>query len=228
MKAAGEPTRMLTIPEVAGILGVAPHTLRHWRSKGVGPRYVRLSPGGIRYRREEAEAWVGRVPKTPIGDPRKVDLYILSRWHGPGVEPEFLGVFDLDEDDEPLDPRPARKIVRGKERWEVDLRRWKKTLRYVDVPLRRRFRTLAAARLRIAQARSRRPSTAERSKMTNSLRYRVMRRDQFHCMLCGVTGKEAFLVVDHIMPVSKGGKTILANLQTLCQACNAGKGDSAP
>ena len=33
------------------------------------------------------------------------------------------------------------------------------------------------------------------------------------------------LHVDHIKPVSKGGKTELSNLRTLCERCNLGKSD---
>ncbi|MGH6770170.1 MAG: HNH endonuclease [Xanthobacteraceae bacterium] len=31
--------------------------------------------------------------------------------------------------------------------------------------------------------------------------------------------------VDHILAFAKGGRTVLENLQTLCEACNLGKGD---
>ena len=33
------------------------------------------------------------------------------------------------------------------------------------------------------------------------------------------------LHVDHILPVSRGGKTVMSNLQTLCEDCNCGKGN---
>ena len=33
------------------------------------------------------------------------------------------------------------------------------------------------------------------------------------------------LHVDHIIPVYKGGKTTMSNLQTLCDRCNLGKSD---
>jgi len=64
----------------------------------------------------------------------------------------------------------------------------------------------------------------ERRKMTNSLRYKIMRRDKFCCVLCGATGKEDILVVDHIIPISANGKTVDSNLRTLCSRCNSGKG----
>lgn len=65
----------------------------------------------------------------------------------------------------------------------------------------------------------------ERSLMTPKLRYRVMQRDGFKCVICGASSKDgATLHVDHIKPVSKGGKTEMNNLRTLCDRCNLGKG----
>jgi len=67
----------------------------------------------------------------------------------------------------------------------------------------------------------------ERALMTDKLRYEIMQRDEFKCVLCGATAKDGVkLHVDHIKPVSKGGKTEEANLRTLCDRCNLGKGDS--
>ena len=64
----------------------------------------------------------------------------------------------------------------------------------------------------------------ERAKMTSSLRYDVLRRDGFKCVLCGSSAQDGVkLEVDHIHPVSKGGKTELGNLRTLCDRCNRGK-----
>lgn len=66
----------------------------------------------------------------------------------------------------------------------------------------------------------------ERSKMTNSLRYDVLKRDGFRCVLCGASADDGVkLHIDHIIPVSKGGQTTMGNLRTLCDRCNTGKRD---
>lgn len=66
----------------------------------------------------------------------------------------------------------------------------------------------------------------ERAKMTDSLRYDILKRDNFKCQICGSTAQDGVkLHVDHIIPVSKGGQTIVSNLRTLCDRCNMGKSD---
>lgn len=62
----------------------------------------------------------------------------------------------------------------------------------------------------------------ERQAMTRTLRLAVLRRDNFTCVYCGA-GKEKKLHVDHIVAICNGGKTVIANLQTLCFECNLGK-----
>lgn len=69
-------------------------------------------------------------------------------------------------------------------------------------------------------------AAAEREKMTPAIRYQVLRRDNNRCRCCGNSvSTGAILHVDHITPVSRGGKTTLSNLQTLCSCCNLGKRD---
>lgn len=84
--------------------------------------------------------------------------------------------------------------------------------------------------LATAQAQRERQSTAqylrqrERSLMTDRVRSDILRRDSYRCQMCGATSREgAQLHVDHILPVSHGGKTTPHNLQVLCQSCNLGK-----
>ena len=58
------------------------------------------------------------------------------------------------------------------------------------------------------------------------LRFKVLARDHFKCCICGASpakDSSVELHVDHITPWSKGGETVLDNLQTLCSKCNLGK-----
>jgi len=60
------------------------------------------------------------------------------------------------------------------------------------------------------------------------MRYMVLKRDKYKCVLCGRSpAKDASveLHVDHIVPFSKGGLCVMENLQTLCEMCNFGKSD---
>lgn len=66
----------------------------------------------------------------------------------------------------------------------------------------------------------------QRAIITDDMRYNVLRRDGFRCRICGATANDGVkLEVDHIIPVSKGGKSTYDNLQTLCERCNRGKRD---
>ena len=84
------------------------------------------------------------------------------------------------------------------------------------------------------------PTFEIKSKMNNSvietrktrrdinlrLRFLVMKRDSFKCCMCGrspAITPNLELHIDHIKPWSKGGETVIENLQTLCQDCNLGK-----
>lgn len=46
----------------------------------------------------------------------------------------------------------------------------------------------------------------------------VKQRDGHKCRLCPAT---TYLQVDHIVPVSKGGQTVMYNLWTLCADCHS-------
>jgi hypothetical protein len=70
------------------------------------------------------------------------------------------------------------------------------------------------------------PGHSTRRSINWRLRWLVMRRDNFKCIECGrspATSTSVVLHVDHRVPWSKGGETLLDNLQTLCSVCNIGK-----
>ena len=68
---------------------------------------------------------------------------------------------------------------------------------------------------------------SDRREIRLGLRYAVLSRDRFRCVVCGrspATSLEVVLHVDHVHAWSKGGKTVFENLRTTCSECNLGKG----
>ena len=66
----------------------------------------------------------------------------------------------------------------------------------------------------------------QRNAMNNDLRNAIKKRDNYTCCICGnsiYNEPNLLLEVDHIIPVTKGGKTEADNLQTLCWRCNRSK-----
>ncbi len=60
------------------------------------------------------------------------------------------------------------------------------------------------------------------------LRFRVLHRDRFKCVLCGdhpARNADCVLHVDHLVPWSRGGTNREDNLRTLCETCNVGRGN---
>lgn len=53
-----DPADLLDENEAATTLSVAVQTLRNWRWKGEGPRYVKLGKRTVRYRRGDLDAFV--------------------------------------------------------------------------------------------------------------------------------------------------------------------------
>jgi len=74
------------------------------------------------------------------------------------------------------------------------------------------------------------PRVCQRRKTSRTigwrLRFLTFRRDGYRCRACGRSPAKELgveLEVDHIVPWSDGGETILENLQLLCRKCNGGK-----
>ncbi len=67
-------------------------------------------------------------------------------------------------------------------------------------------------------------SSSQRKLMTKELRAQVAIRDNYTCQKCGKYMPDGVgLHIDHIVPISKGGKSIPSNLQVLCSKCNGSK-----
>lgn len=64
----------------------------------------------------------------------------------------------------------------------------------------------------------------QRKLMTKDFRHQIAIRDNFTCRQCGkYMPDEVGLHIDHIIPISKGGKSVMSNLQVLCSKCNGSK-----
>ena len=67
-------------------------------------------------------------------------------------------------------------------------------------------------------------SKRQRNLMTKDLRDKIALRDNYTCQICGKYMPDGVgLHIDHIIPVSKGGKSVPSNLQVLCSKCNGKK-----
>jgi len=76
------------------------------------------------------------------------------------------------------------------------------------------------------RAQPRRVQDEDQHQIQLGLRYEVLKRDRFRCVLCGASPARhlgCVWHVDHIIPWSNGGKTTAENLRSLCESCNLGK-----
>lgn len=64
---------------------------------------------------------------------------------------------------------------------------------------------------------------AERSVVFS--RRNIFKRDKYSCMYCGAQPGPDSLTIDHIVPKSRGGKSIWENCVLACMACNKKKAD---
>ena len=67
------------------------------------------------------------------------------------------------------------------------------------------------------------PRDAHRRKIT---RKAVLARDSWTCQYCG--SRKPGLTVDHVIPRSRGGKSVWENIVASCASCNRRKGNRLP
>jgi 5-methylcytosine-specific restriction endonuclease McrA len=63
---------------------------------------------------------------------------------------------------------------------------------------------------------------------SNSVRFskgNIFLRDTYHCLYCGTSVNNTTATMDHVLPLSKGGKTTWENIATACSPCNTRKED---
>lgn len=59
-------------------------------------------------------------------------------------------------------------------------------------------------------------------------RFNVFLRDSFNCQYCGRRQPTPDLTFDHVIPRSRGGRTVWENVVTACCSCNLHKGSRLP
>lgn len=59
--------------------------------------------------------------------------------------------------------------------------------------------------------------------IAKSIRRRVYKKSNYKCIVCEATDS---ITIDHIIPLSKGGKNKEENMQTLCKYCNLKKANN--
>ncbi len=56
----------------------------------------------------------------------------------------------------------------------------------------------------------------------------VYERDNYQCQYCGIFPRKKLMTLDHVMPVSRGGKSTWTNTVLSCLKCNHSKADRTP
>ena len=91
----------------------------------------------------------------------------------------------------------------------------------LDIDNLERFTSYLFSRIQLTKS-----TMYQRTLMTKQLREHIKARDNYTCQNCGISVQDEphlLLEIDHIIPISKNGKTSIDNLQTLCWKCNRQK-----
>lgn len=70
--------------------------------------------------------------------------------------------------------------------------------------------------------------TFKRTMNARCTRRNVLMRDRYKCQYCGVGCSVSTITIDHVMPRSRGGKTVWDNVVAACHPCNRRKADRTP
>ena len=67
-KSPASPDALMSEDQAAGFLAVSPRTLRNWRTRGSGPKYVKVSARCIRYRMRDLAEWTEKRTRRSTSD----------------------------------------------------------------------------------------------------------------------------------------------------------------
>lgn len=65
-------------------------------------------------------------------------------------------------------------------------------------------------------------------RVTKTVRFQVLRRDNHTCRYCGNKSPDVPITIDHVVPVALGGSNDPDNLVAACRDCNSGKAAIPP
>jgi 5-methylcytosine-specific restriction endonuclease McrA len=185
-----------------------------------------LSLSALRYRfgsiaKALAEAGVAQLCPTRRRTPAELHANLLALWRHYGRAPYMREV------DQPPSAIHNGPYLRAYRTWKRALAAFVKRMK--DDPLVKAGMAREAAAVETRRRNDRLREEDNRG-IPLSLRFKVLQRDRFRCVACGaspVHDAGCKLQVDHIAPFSKGGRTEIGNLRTLCARCNLGKGARA-
>ena len=156
-------------------------------------------------------------------------LYLIFRT--PFQYPYFNYYFDVSGKRKPDIEELIDKFLIGQNFFEIErhqekIENWKiDCQRKIEKSILKKYRTkqyLEACTLKKFNCQN------QRSLMTKELRNYIMVRDNYTCQICGkYMPDEVGLHIDHIIPISKGGKSVPDNLQVLCSKCNGNKSNKS-
>ncbi|WP_430431863.1 helix-turn-helix transcriptional regulator [Oceanicaulis sp.] len=63
-----DPNRLLSEDQAAKRLSISPRTLRNWRTRGGGPKFIKVSGRCIRYRIKDLDEWTDRRTRRSTSD----------------------------------------------------------------------------------------------------------------------------------------------------------------